>query len=175
MNIITANEIPNSLRIAIVVSRFNEEVTRRLLEGALARLKELEISDKHIDVAWVPGAIELGIAAQRFAEQEHYHAIICFGCVIQGETRHFDYVCEQASSGCQSVALSYSIPVIFGVLTTEDEAQALDRVGGRHGHKGRDAVDAACEMVSVLHQIDQLSADVAHTHKHKHGAHAGCC
>jgi 6,7-dimethyl-8-ribityllumazine synthase len=153
MRIITAKKLKEVYNVAIVVSRFNEEVTRRLLEGAVQRLKELNFSDEHITVVWVPGAVEIPLTAQCLARANNIEAIICLGAVIRGETSHYDYVCEQVSQGCQRVALENDIPVIFGVLTTEDEEQALDRAGGKHGHKGRDAVDAALEMVSVLRQI----------------------
>src|SRR5262249_4934638 len=99
---------------------------------------------------WVPGAIEIPIMVQRLAKTTRYEAIIALGAVIRGETTHYDYVCQQVSYGCQRLALDYNLPVIFGVLTTDTEEQALDRVGGQHGHKGRDAVDTAIEMVKVL-------------------------
>lgn len=139
--------------IAIVVSRFNEEVTQRLHDGAIQRLKELNFKDEQITAIWVPGAVEIPLVAQRLSHTKKYEAIICLGVVIRGETSHYDYVCEQVSQGCQRVSLDNNIPVIFGILTTENEEQALDRVGGQHGHKGRDAVDAALEMVAVLKQI----------------------
>lgn len=139
--------------VGIVVSRFNEEITGGLLEGALKRLEELDFKSEQITVAWVPGAIEIPLATQRLAQQGKFEAIVCLGAVIRGETTHYDYVCSQVSEGCQHVALQNDVPVIFGVLTTENEAQAKDRIGGRHGHKGRDAIDAAAEMVSVLRQI----------------------
>lgn len=153
MQIITAQKIKQHYNVAIVVSRFNEEITQALYEGAIARLKELEFADEHITTIWVPGAVEIPLVAQRLARADGYEAIICLGAVIRGETSHYDYVCDQVSQGCQRVALENDIPVIFGILTTDNEQQALDRVGGKHGHKGREAVDAALEMVSVLRQI----------------------
>jgi len=147
-------DIKDCFNIAIVVSRFNSDITDKLLEGALGRLKELEFQEDQIAVAWVPGAVELPIVAQQFADTENFDAIVCLGSVIRGETSHYDYVCEQASQGCQQVALEHDLPVIFGVLTTETKAQALDRAGGDHGHKGREAVDAAYEVVSVIDQIN---------------------
>lgn len=139
--------------IAIVVSRFNEEVTSKLLEGALSRLEEKGFKSDQVTVAWVPGAVEIPIAAQRFAQKGSYGAIIAFGAVIRGETTHYDYVCNQVSEGCALVMMQNDVPVIFGVLTTENEEQAFDRVGGKHGHKGKDAVDSAIEMVSLLKEI----------------------
>jgi 6,7-dimethyl-8-ribityllumazine synthase len=152
MQIIEAKKITEQFNIALVVSRFNDDITYRLYEGAIQRLRELDFPAENITVLWTPGAVELPLAAQRLASTDRYAAIICLGAVIRGETNHYDYVCQQVSYGCQKVALENDIPVIFGVLTTENEEQALERVGGQHGHKGWDAVDAALEMVSVLRQ-----------------------
>ena len=135
--------------LAIVVSRFNIEITERLLSGALQRFKELK-PEIEPPVFHVPGVVEIPLIAQQLAKTERYSAIVCLGAVIRGETTHYDYVCEQVSNGCQRVALDYSLPVIFGILTTENESQALERVGGAHGHKGRDAVDAAFEMIELM-------------------------
>lgn len=137
-------------QIAIVVSEFNVNITQRLLEGALERLREL--SEKEAFVAWVPGAVEIPLLAQHLAKTKRYDAIVALGAVIRGETTHYDYVCQQVSDGCQRVSLDHHIPVIFGVLTTENEQQALERVGGKHGHKGRDAMDAAFQMINLLRQ-----------------------
>jgi 6,7-dimethyl-8-ribityllumazine synthase len=153
MQILNVQTVPGCFNIAIVISRFNEEVTKKLHDGAIERLRELGFPDDRITIAWVPGAIEIPLTAQRLARSGKYEAIVCLGAVIYGETRHFDYVCEQVSQGCQHVALHEDIPVIFGVMTTNNYEQALDRVGGKKGHMGRSAVDAAYEMVSVLNQI----------------------
>jgi len=154
MKIITAeNKITPPFSLAIVASRFNEDITRELFNGAKKRIEELDIQKEMVTAVWVPGAREIPIAAQKLALKGSYDAIICLGAVIRGETAHFDYVCQQLSYGCQKVALTYQIPIIFEVLTTDNEEQAWDRVGGKHGHKGRDAVDAAIEMVSVIRQI----------------------
>lgn len=142
--------------VAILVSRFNEEVTDKLCQGALERLQALHFPLEKITVIKVPGAVEIPLTAQRLAKTGLYEAIICLGAVIQGETDHYDYVCEQVSQGCQRVALDHDIPVIFGVLTTQNEALALDRVGGKAGHKGKEAVDTAIQMVSVLRAIERL-------------------
>ncbi len=139
--------------IAIVVSRFNEEITTKLLEGALSRLKERGFLESQILVVWVPGAVEIPITAQTLAETGRYQAIITLGAVVRGETTHYDYVCNIVADGCREVMMATRTPVIFGVLTTENEAQAFDRLGGAHGHKGRDAADTAIEMASVLNQI----------------------
>ena len=148
--------IPNCFNIAIVISRFNLDITQRLLDGALHRLKELGFVSEQITIAWVAGAIEIPITAQRFAQTKQFEAIVCLGAVILGETRHFDYVCQQVSYGCQKVAIKHNIPVIFGVLTTETEEQALERSGGEKGHVGRSVIDTAYGLVSVLRQIDVL-------------------
>jgi 6,7-dimethyl-8-ribityllumazine synthase len=153
MQIINVKPLETLYNIAIVVSRFNEEVTERLLAGALQRLAEFNVPEENITVVWVPGAVEIPLAVQRLARLQHYEAIITLGAVIRGETTHYDYVCNQVSSGCQKIALEHNLPVIFGILTTENEQQAMDRVGGAHGHKGQDAVDAAIHMIAVLRQI----------------------
>jgi 6,7-dimethyl-8-ribityllumazine synthase len=155
MQILNVQNIPECFNIAIVISRFNHEITNKLYQGSIERLKELGFSDDKITVVWVPGAVEIPLAAQRLARTKKFEAIICLGAVIEGDTKHFEYVCEQVSYGCQTVALSQDIPVIFGVLTTETEEQAYERVGGSHGHKGRDAADTAFEVVSVLNQISE--------------------
>jgi 6,7-dimethyl-8-ribityllumazine synthase len=154
MQIIDEQGSTNAFPLAIVVSRFNDSVTRALYEGALQRLNELDFSDHQVTVVWVPGAVEIPITAQRLAATATYEAIITLGAVIRGETSHYDYVCEQVSQGCQQVALAHNIPVIFGVLTTETDEQAIERSGGGKGNKGREAVDAAMEMVAVLRAVE---------------------
>lgn len=141
------------MKIAIIVSKFNETITDKLAEGALQRLLEKKISQNDIALFHVPGAVEIPLIAQLLAKSRDYSAIIALGAVIQGETSHYDYVCEQVSQGCQKVMLDYDVPVIFGILTTDNEEQALNRVGGLHGHKGADAADAALEMISLVKQL----------------------
>ena len=140
-------------KFAIVVSRFNETVTDKLAEGALNRLLARGVRRDNITLIQVPGAVEIPLVAKLLAESDDYSAIIALGAVIRGETSHYDYVCEQVSQGCQRVMLDFNIPVIFGVLTTENEEQALDRVGGNHGHKGVDAADVALEMAATVSQL----------------------
>ena len=142
-------------QIAIVVSRFNKVVSEELLAGALERLKEVGLSEQQISVTKVPGAIEIPLTAQLLAVTRKYQAIICLGAVILGETNHYDYVCNQVSEGCQRVMLDFEIPVIFGVLTTSTLEQALERVGGKKGHKGKEAADAAMEMIGVVTNISK--------------------
>lgn len=154
MTIIQPTVDNNLFQIAVVVSQFNEEITARLYQGAMERLKELGFSQDRIITVFVPGAVEIPIIAKRLAKSGVFEAIVCLGAVIRGETTHYDYVCDQVSQGCQRIALDYDVPVIFGVLTTENEDQALARVGGEHGHKGRESIDAAMAMVSVMRQLD---------------------
>lgn len=153
MNIINSKEIPGRFNIAIVVSRFHHEITQKLFDGAVERLQELGFDREQITVVWVPGAVEIPIAAQRLTDRGKFQAIICLGAVIFGETRHFDFVCQQVSQGCQQVALAKDVPVIFGVLTTENITQARERAGGSKGNMGRFCADSAYELVSVLRQI----------------------
>lgn len=137
------------LKLAIVVSRFNQEITRGLLDGALNRLNELNFPIEDVQQIWVPGAIEIPLMAQQFARRG-MHAVICLGAVIQGETDHYQYVCQQVNYGCQKVALDHNIPVIFGILTTQTTELALARVNGSHSNKGQEAVDTALEMIKLM-------------------------
>lgn len=139
--------------IAIVVSLFNRPITQALEDGAVEALYEAGLTQECITVIEVPGAVEIPLVAQALARTKQYQAIIALGAVIRGETSHYDYVCEQVSQGCQAVMLNYELPVIFGILTTEDEAQAWDRLGGEHGHKGRESAASACHMVQVMQSI----------------------
>jgi len=141
------------MRVAIVASQFNEKFVTLLLEGTQQRLRELQVPDIAVTVIRVPGAVEIPIAAQRLARTEKYAVIIALGMVLRGETSHYDHVCNQVSEGCQRVALDYNLPVILGVLMTENEEQALARLGGVHGHKGYESADAAVAMVNVLKSI----------------------
>lgn len=154
MNLIKANDIESPFRIAIVVSKFNENITQRLYEGAVQRLNELKITSDLIHVAWVPGAVEIPIACQRFIDTDEIHVVIALGAVIKGETDHYHYVSNMVSKGCMDVALESGVPVIFGVLTCPDELTALERTGGAKGHVGRECVDTAFETLSIVRQID---------------------
>ena len=140
-------------RLAITAARFNELVTRKLLEGALAALATHGVAVEDVDVVWVPGAFELPLVARRLAESRTYDAVICLGCVIRGETAHFEHVAGQAAAGIREAGQSTGVPVTFGVLATETLEQALDRAGGKHGNKGWDAATAAIEMSSLLEQL----------------------
>jgi 6,7-dimethyl-8-ribityllumazine synthase len=141
------------INIAIIVSDFNSSITHELLNGAKAELLQSGLAANQIHVVHVPGAIEIPLIAKLLAKTKNYDAIIALGCVIRGETSHYDYVCQQVSEGCQKVMMKQEIPVIFGVLTTENEAQALARVGGAEGHKGKEAADAALKMIQLVGEL----------------------
>jgi 6,7-dimethyl-8-ribityllumazine synthase len=149
---IKPSKIQTSSSIGIIVSQFNGEITHALQEGAVKQLISCGINESDITIIEVPGAVEIPLIAQQLAKKGTYSAIIALGAVIRGETTHYDYVCQQVSDGCLRVALEFEIPVIFGVLTTENEAQAWDRLGGKHGHKGVEAADCALAMHSILEQ-----------------------
>ena len=140
-------------RFAIVAARFNEIVTRKLLEGALESLRSNDVADDDVDVVWVPGAFELPLVARRLAMSGTYDGVICVGAVIRGETAHFEHVAGQAAAGIREAAGASGVPVSFGVLTTDTLEQALDRAGGTHGNKGWDAAVAAIEMASLIEQL----------------------
>lgn len=142
-------------RFAVVVSEWNTEVTDALKKGAIDTLVELGADRKDILEEYVPGTFELPLGAHYFAENTDVHAIICLGCVIQGETRHFDFICQAAAQGIMQVGLDYSVPVIFGVLTTDNQEQALERAGGKHGNKGVEAAVTAVKMANLGEKISQ--------------------
>lgn len=144
---------PKKYRVAIAVSLFNTEVTSELLNGAVKRLIELGVPEKNILILEVPGAVEIPLVLSRVLRAQKFDAAIALGAVIRGETTHYDYVCQLVSNGTQKVSLDLDIPIIFGVLTTENVAQAFDRLGGAHGHKGVDAADAAIATLEVLTKI----------------------
>jgi 6,7-dimethyl-8-ribityllumazine synthase len=139
-------------KIGIVTARFNHEITERLEVGAYERLIELGVKAEQIQRVRVPGAVEIPLAVSRLLERG-CDAVIALGAVIQGDTKHFDYVCQAVERGCTQVMLETKKPVIFGVLTTDNERQAEERVGGSHGHKGRDAAEAAVEMIDLMETL----------------------
>ena len=140
-------------RFAVVVSRFNEPVTSRLLEGALAAFRRHGVADEDVEVARAPGAFEIPLVAQRLARSDRFDAVVCLGAVIRGETPHFEYVAGECARGVQAVGLDTGVPCIFGVLTTDSLEQALERAGGSHGNKGWDASVAAMEMAGLLESL----------------------
>jgi len=147
------NLIGTGLKMGIIVSRFNEFITSKLLSGALDTLDRHGVNDQDVDVAWVPGSFEIPIAAQKMASSEKYDAIICLGTVIRGATSHFDYVAAEVSKGVASVGLKAGIPIIFGVLTTDTIEQAIERAGTKAGNKGSEASEAAIEMANLFKSI----------------------
>lgn len=142
-------------QIAIIVSRFNELITKNLLSGALDILHRSGIEDSQIQIVWVPGAFEIPLIANQLALKNTYKAIICLGAVIQGATPHFDFVCSQAAAGISQVALNHHLPVIFGILTTNTIEQAIERSGTKAGNKGSEAAQTAIEMISIMQQINE--------------------
>lgn len=140
-------------RFAIVVARYNETITQRLLEGAVASLAARGVADEAIDVAWVPGAFEIPVVAERLAASRRYLAVICLGAVIRGETTHDQHINRAVSLGLADSARQWGIPVLFGVLTCESLEQAINRSGGNTGNKGSECAEAALEMVDLLRQL----------------------
>ncbi len=142
------------LRFAIVVSRFNSLVTQRLLDGALDALKRHEADENAITIAWTPGSFELPLVAQKFAKSGKYDAVICLGCIIRGDTPHFEYVASETAKGIAQVMLDTGVPVVFGVVTADNLEQALERAGAKAGNRGFDAAMTAMEMANLLRKIE---------------------
>ena len=152
-NIIEGYISGKNLKFGIVAARFNEFIVSKLVGGALDTLHRHETADSDIDVAWVPGAFEIPIAAKKMAESGKYDAVLCLGAVIRGSTTHYDYVCSEVSKGVTQVGLQTGVPTIFGVVTTENIEQAIERAGTKAGNKGADAAMAAMEMASLLGKL----------------------
>lgn len=145
--------VAKDLKIAIVAGRFNEFITQKLVGGALDALNRHGVKSEDVDLAWVPGAFEIPLVAKKLAKTDNYHAVICLGAVIRGATPHFDYVCSEVSKGIANVSLQTEIPVIFGVVTTDNIEQAIERAGSKAGNKGWDAAVTAIEMANLLQNI----------------------
>jgi 6,7-dimethyl-8-ribityllumazine synthase len=145
----------DEMRIGIVVSDWNSEITYALLDGALKTLKQHGAKSKNIIVKHVPGSFELTLGAQFMAEYDDLDAVICLGCVIQGETPHFTYICQGVTQGITQLNMEYNIPFIFGVLTTIDLQQAVDRSGGKYGNKGDEAAVTAIKMAALQHEMEK--------------------
>ena len=152
-NIIEGYISGKGLKFGIVAARFNEFIVSKLVGGALDTLHRHEAADSDIDVAWVPGAFEIPIAAKKMAESGKYDAVLCLGAVIRGSTTHYDYVCSEVSKGVAQVGLQTGVPTIFGVVTTDNIEQAIERAGTKAGNKGADAAMAAMEMASLLGKL----------------------
>jgi 6,7-dimethyl-8-ribityllumazine synthase len=148
-------EIPSAKQFSfgIVVAEWNREITDKLAEGCISTLLKHDAIEENIHVKHVPGSFELSLGAQYFAEYTNVSAIICLGCVIQGETRHFDYICDSVTQGITALNLKYNKPFIFGVLTTDNQQQAIERSGGKHGNKGDEAAITAIKMLALKHDL----------------------
>lgn len=153
MRVFEGKLVGKGLRFGIVVSRFNELITRRLLEGALDVLRRHDVKDDDVDVVWTPGAFEVPLAAQKLAESKRYDAVIALAAVIRGSTPHFEYIAKEVSKGLAEVALKSGVPVAFGVVTADTLEQAVERAGTKAGNKGADAARSAIEMANLLKQL----------------------
>lgn len=153
MRVLEGKVVAEGIRVGIVASRFNEFITNKLVGGALDGLKRHNVDEAQVDVAWVPGAFEIPLIASKMAKSGKYDAVICVGAVIRGNTSHYDYVCNEVSKGIASVSLESEIPVMFGVVTTENIEQAIERAGTKAGNKGYDCALGAIEMINLVRQI----------------------
>ena len=147
--------VAENMKVGIVAARFNEFITNKLLGGALDGLTRHDVREEDIEVAWVPGAFEIPLIAARMAKSGKYDAVICLGAVIRGSTSHYDYVCNEVSKGIASVSLETGVPVLFGVLTTENIEQAIERAGTKAGNKGYDCALSAVEMVNLIREMEK--------------------
>jgi 6,7-dimethyl-8-ribityllumazine synthase len=154
-NIYEGNLVGSGLKIGIVVGRFNEFITSKLLSGAQDALKRHGVSESDVDIAWVPGAFEIPLIAQKMANSKKYDAVITLGTVIRGSTPHFDYVCNEVAKGVSRINLDSGMPVIFGVLTTESIEQAIERAGTKAGNKGWDVATGAIEMANLIRSMEK--------------------
>lgn len=144
---------PQGMKVGIIASRFNEIITNKLLGGAVDGLVRHGVEENNITAAWVPGAFEIPVIAEKMAASKKYDAIICVGAVIRGSTTHYDYVCNEVSKGISQVSMKTGIPVLFGVITTENIEQAIERAGSKAGNKGYDCALSAIEMVNLIKQL----------------------
>ncbi|MDK6232923.1 6,7-dimethyl-8-ribityllumazine synthase [Aerococcus sanguinicola] len=154
MTTFEGNLYTDDMKVGIVVSRFNDFITSKLLGGAVDSLKREGVAEEAIDVAWVPGAFEIPLLAKKMAETGRYDAIICLGAVIRGATSHYDYVCAEVSKGISQVSMATGLPVLFGVITTDTIEQAIERAGSKAGNKGSECAQAAIEMVNVIRAVE---------------------
>ena len=155
MRTLEGKMIAKGIRIGIVVSRFNEFITSKLLGGAMDGLLRHDVSEDNVEVAWVPGAFEIPLIASKMAASGKYDAVICLGAVIRGSTSHYDYVCNEVSKGIASVSLQTGVPVMFGIVTTENIEQAIERAGTKAGNKGYDCALGAIEMINLIKAMEQ--------------------
>lgn len=153
MKILEGNVVAQEIKVGIVAARFNEFIVSKLISGAQDALLRHGVSDEDITLAWVPGAFEIPIVAKKMAESGDYDAVVCVGAVIKGSTSHYDYVCAEVSKGIATVSLQTGVPVAFGVLTTDNIEQAIERAGTKAGNKGYDAACTAIEMVNLMKKM----------------------
>lgn len=154
MKVYEGKLVSEDIKVGIVAARFNEFIVTKLLGGALDGLSRHGVKEENIEVAWVPGAFEIPLIASKMAKSRKYDAVICLGAVIRGSTTHYDYVCSEVSKGIANVSLNSDIPVMFGVLTTENIEQAIERAGTKAGNKGFDCAVSAIEMVNLIREIE---------------------
>lgn len=157
-NVVSANLVVGAHRFAIVAARYNDFIVGRLIDGAVDALVRHGGSSDRVDQVWVPGSFEIPLAAQKLAASRKYAAVICLGCLIRGQTSHFDHIAGEVAKGLAQIAMQTGVPVTFGVITADNLEQAIDRAGAKHGNKGAEAALAAVEMVNVLAEIDGLAA-----------------
>ena len=155
MKVYEGKLVSEGVKVGIVVARFNEFITSKLLGGAIDGLKRENVKEENIEVAWVPGAFEIPLIAKKMADSKKYDAIVCLGAVIRGATSHYDYVCAEVSKGVAQVSLNAGIPVMFGVLTTDTIEQAVERAGTKAGNKGFECAQGAIEMVNLINELNK--------------------
>ena len=153
MNILEGKVVAEGMKVGIVVARFIEFISSKLLSGAIDGLVRHDVKEDDVDVAWVPGAFEIPLVASKMAKSRKYDAVICLGAVIRGSTSHYDYVCNEVSKGIAAVSMENDIPVMFGVITTENIEQAIERSGSKAGNKGYECALGAIEMVNLIRKI----------------------
>lgn len=153
MKVYEGKLVSEGVKVGIVVARFNEFITSKLLGGAIDGLKRENVKEDDIDVAWVPGAFEIPLITKKMAESKKYDAVICLGAVIRGATSHYDYVCAEVSKGVAQVSMNADIPVMFGILTTDTIEQAVERAGTKAGNKGFECAQGAIEMVNLIREM----------------------
>lgn len=154
MKTFEGNLVSKDIRVGIVAARFNEFITSKLISGAMDGLVRHSVTEDNIHIAWVPGAFEIPLIASKMAKSGNYDAVICLGAVIRGATSHYDYVCNEVSKGIAAISLETGVPVMFGVVTTDNIEQAIERAGTKAGNKGYDCALGAIEMVNLLRSID---------------------
>lgn len=155
MKVYEGKLVSENIKVGIVASRFNEFIVSKLLGGAIDGLSRHNVTDSDIEVAWVPGAFEIPLIASKMAKSGKYDAVICLGAIIRGSTSHYELVCSEVSKGIASVSLKSDIPVLFGVVTTENIEQAIERAGTKAGNKGYDSAISAIEMVNLIRELGQ--------------------